>query len=200
MLNSNKKIFQVANVPNILTLLRILLIPAFIIVYYLPWHLGNLVASIIFILAALTDWLDGYLARNLNQISSLGAFLDPVADKLIIAVALVLIVGQFGTIYITIPAAIIIMREIIISALREWMAELGKRASVAVGFIGKIKTFAQMFALILLLIYEPGMHGGLLLKIFGMLFLYVAVCLTIWSMFMYLKIAWPDLTIGKEKS
>ncbi len=185
------------NIPNILTSIRILLIPAFVLVFCLPIHSSHLIATLIFVLAAITDWLDGYLARNLNQITKLGAFLDPVADKLMIASALVLITGEFGSVYITIPAAVIIGREIVISALREWMAELGKRASVAVGFIGKIKTAVQMICLILLLLYTP--HGMIILKIFGVLLLYVSAGLTLWSMIMYLKIAWPDLTSSQQK-
>jgi CDP-diacylglycerol--glycerol-3-phosphate 3-phosphatidyltransferase len=185
------------NIPNILTLIRIFLIPAFVIVFYLPWHLSHQVATGIFVLAAITDWLDGFLARNLNQITKLGAFLDPVADKIMVATALVLIVGEYDVMYFTLPAAIIIGREIVISALREWMAELGKRASVAVGFVGKIKTGVQMAALILLLLFAP--HDNSWLKFAGIALLYIAAILTLWSMVMYLKIAWPDLTSPEQK-
>lgn len=184
------------NIPNILTFIRISLIPAVVLLFYLG-SLGHVLAAIVFALAALTDWLDGYLARNLNQTTRFGEFLDPVADKLMVAIALILVVAELGTIYIAIPAAVIVGREIVISALREWMAEIGKRVSVAVGFIGKIKTAAQMLALVLLLLYRPGYGKGFLLG--GMCLLYFAVALTLWSMYIYLKIAWPDLTLTREK-
>jgi CDP-diacylglycerol--glycerol-3-phosphate 3-phosphatidyltransferase len=180
------------NIPNLLTLLRIFLIPVFVLIFYLPFHGNHVVSAIIFALAAFTDWLDGYLARSLGQISKLGAFLDPVADKLIIAIALVLLVSEQSLPYLAIPAAVIVGREIVVSALREWMAEIGKRASVAVSFIGKVKTFAQMLAIILLLLYIPGYNGWL--GELGYLLLYVAALLTLWSMVLYLKAAWRDLT------
>jgi CDP-diacylglycerol--glycerol-3-phosphate 3-phosphatidyltransferase len=191
------------NLPIIVTFIRILLIPAIIVMFYLPWSYAHLGAAVIFILASFTDWLDGYLARVFNQTTKFGAFLDPVADKLIVAVALVIIVGEFGTVYIAIPAAIIVGRELIVSALREWMAELGKRTSVAVGRIGKIKTTVQMISLILLLLYYP--HYAVWMetiaewvKIAGIVLLYAAAVLTLWSMFMYLKAAWPDLTLASK--
>ena len=177
------------NIPNILTVIRVLLIPIFVAIFYLPWEGAHLTAAIIFTLAALTDWFDGYLARRLNQLSAFGRFLDPVADKLMVAVALVLIVGQYqGQFEITleIPAAIIIGREIVISALREWMAELGQSKSVAVSFLGKIKTTFQMLALILLLAEPLHALNGLLINI-GILLLWIAAVLTLWSMVMYLK-------------
>lgn len=185
------------NIPLILTYLRIILIPAIVIVFYLPVGFAHLAAAIIFILAAITDWLDGYLARSLNQTTKLGAFLDPVADKLVIATALVIIVGEFCAAYLVIPAAIIIGREIIVSALREWMAEIGKRTSVAVSRIGKIKTILQMLSIILLLLYQP--HHIILIKISGIILLYIAAILTLWSMIMYLKAAWPDLTSSLKR-
>ncbi len=120
------------NIPNLLTVLRVLLIPFFILLFYLPFHWSYLAASAVFTVAALTDWLDGYLARRLQQSTPFGAFLDPVADKLMVAVALVLLVGEHANLWLTLPAAIIIGREIVVSALREWMAELGARAQVAV--------------------------------------------------------------------
>ena len=178
-------------IPNILTLLRIVLIPVFIIIYYLPFHWSHPVAALLFALAAATDWLDGYLARKLGQTSALGTFLDPVADKLLVSVALVLIAADPHVEYVAIPAAIIVGREIIISALREWMAELGKRTSVAVSLIGKFKASMQMISLILLLAYQPGSYVVLLFV--GIAMLYVAAALTIWSMVMYLRAAWPDL-------
>lgn len=183
-------------IPNILTIFRIILIPILVVVYYLPVPWAHLVAAVLFTICALTDWLDGFLARNLNQGTRFGSFLDPVADKLAVAIALVLVVGEIGEVYITIPAAIIVGREIVISGLREWMAEIGKRTSVAVTWVAKIKTVLQMLALILLLLYKP---GGVVIEWIGLVFLYVAVLLTIWSMVMYLKAAWPDLTLSTDK-
>lgn len=185
------------NLPTTLTLLRICLIPAFILFFYLPVHWGHPVAAIIFMCAALTDWLDGYLARSLKQTTKFGAFLDPVADKLMVALALVLVVGEFGMIYVTLPAAVIIGREIVVSALREWMSEIGKRTSVTVGKIAKVKTALQMASLLSLLIYTPG--GEKNWQITGITLLYVAAVLTLWSMTLYLKAAWLDLTISKDK-
>ncbi len=178
------------NIPNLLTLLRILLIPVIAALYYLPFHWVPATTAIIFTIAAITDWLDGYLARSLNQTSSFGRFLDPVADKLIIAVVLVLLVSDHHLPYLSLPAAVIIGREIVISALREWMAELGKRASVAVSMLGKSKTFIQMLALIVLLAARDVGGNWLLL---GYVLLYVAALLTLWSMLIYLRAAWPEL-------
>ena len=140
------------NLPNAITGIRIVLIPIFVLMFYLPvsWH--HMGCALIFALACLTDWLDGYLARTLGQVSALGTFLDPVADKLVVAVALVFLISENGMHHLAIPAAVIVGREIIISALREWMAEIGKRTSIAVSFLGKFKTFIQMVALILLLL------------------------------------------------
>jgi CDP-diacylglycerol--glycerol-3-phosphate 3-phosphatidyltransferase len=175
---------------NLLTLLRIVLIPVFILVYYLPYSWAPWLASGIFGLAAITDWFDGYLARRLNQSTPFGAFLDPVADKLMVAAALVVLVEAFASPLVTVPAIIIIGREIVISALREWMAELGKRASVAVSNIGKIKTTLQMIS-ILILIAAP---LGSMLSWAGILALYGASILTLWSMLIYLRAAWPHLS------
>ncbi len=177
------------NIPNILTSLRIALIPCVVLVYYLPYDWSGQVAAIIFTVAALTDWLDGYLARKLEQSTALGAFLDPVADKLMVAVALVMLVETYGEIYVTLPAIVIVGREIVISALREWMAELGKRASVAVSMVGKIKTTLQMMAIVGLLAGVP--HSSLAYA--GIATLYGAAVLTLWSMLVYLKAAWPEL-------
>jgi CDP-diacylglycerol--glycerol-3-phosphate 3-phosphatidyltransferase/cardiolipin synthase len=174
------------NTPNILTLLRIALIPILIISFYVPWDGKNIATTGIFAVAALTDWFDGHLARRWNQTTALGAFLDPVADKLIVAVALVLLVEQNPTPWMAIPAAVIIGREITISALREWMAELGERAAVGVSMIGKIKTTAQMCALLMLL------YGEAFLEL-GFICLYIAAILTLWSMILYLKAAMPIL-------
>jgi CDP-diacylglycerol---glycerol-3-phosphate 3-phosphatidyltransferase len=178
--------------PNILTLLRITLIPVMILAYYL----NQWAAAIIFMIAALTDWLDGYLARTLKQTSAFGAFLDPVADKLLVALALVLVVSGSGLPFIALPVIVIIGREIAISALREWMSELGKRASVAVSQIAKLKTVMQMVAVPLLLAYHPGQRVWM--GILGYILLFVAAGLTLWSMTQYLKAAWPDLTFQQK--
>jgi len=185
------------NIPILLTFLRLSAIPVFGIVYYLPFRWAHPAAAIIFLVAAITDWLDGYLARNLSQMTDFGAFLDPVADKLIVAVALMFVVGEHYVPYLAIPAAIIVGREIAISALREWMAEIGKRTSVAVSFVSKVKTTMQMVALILLLWYSPGRHYSILW--FGIVLLCLAALLTLWTMIVYLKVAWPDLTLPREK-
>ena len=177
------------NIPNILTLSRIVMIPVFVFIFYMPVQWSYLVSSAIFTLAAVTDWLDGYLARKLNQSTPFGAFLDPVADKLMVAVALAVLIEEHAALILTLPATIIIGREIVISALREWMAEIGSRASVAVSYIGKIKTVAQMAAIIGLLAFPPGVvQADIAIGL-----LYVAAGLTLWSMGLYLKAAWPDL-------
>ncbi|WP_423062400.1 CDP-diacylglycerol--glycerol-3-phosphate 3-phosphatidyltransferase [Candidiatus Paracoxiella cheracis] len=185
------------NIPMVLTFLRLSAIPVFGVIYYLPFRWAHPAAAIVFLIAAITDWLDGYLARNLSQMTDFGAFLDPVADKLMVAVALLLVVGQQYVPYLAVPAAIIVCREIAISALREWMAEIGKRASVAVSFVSKVKTTIQMIALILLLWYSPGRH--LIILWLGVVLLCLAALLTLWTMIVYLKIAWPDLTLPREK-
>ncbi len=177
------------NIPNTLTLLRILLIPVLVVVFYLPFENHLLVAAAIFAVAAITDWLDGYLARRLQQTSPFGAFLDPVADKLMVAIALVLLVERHDTLLFTLAACVIIGREIVISALREWMAELGERTSVAVSYIGKVKTAFQMVAITGLLAIDPATNEGWLLAL-CYLVLYIAAILTLWSMFIYLKAAW----------
>lgn len=179
------------NLPNILTLLRIGVIPIFVIVFYLPYPWSNDVVALLFALAAATDWLDGFLARRLNQLSAFGAFLDPVADKLMVCVALVLLVDHHHSPWYTIPAIIIIGREIAISALREWMAEIGAGMKVSVKMIGKVKTSAQMGALFLLLYREP--IAGFPTQATGEILLYLAAVLTLWSMFVYLRAAWPSL-------
>lgn len=176
---------------NQITLFRIALIPLFVVIFYLPYQWSYLVSAMVFGLAAATDWLDGYVARKYDQSTALGAFLDPVADKLMVSVALVLIVGKHDSAWIAVPAVVIVSREIVISALREWMAELGKRASVAVSYIGKVKTTAQMASIIMLLAFNPDTYP--LLNSLGYLTLYVAAILTIWSMVLYLKAAWPEL-------
>ena len=179
------------NIPTLLTLFRIVAIPVIVICYYLPIPLAHPLASCVFIVAALTDWFDGYLARVLQQTTSLGAFLDPVADKLLVAISLTIILPERITVLLPFAAAVIIGREIVISALREWMAELGKRASVAVAYIAKIKTVMQMFALGFLLWYHPGTFWWV--SYVGSWLLYIAAILTLWTMLNYLKIAWKAI-------
>ena len=187
------------NAPNILTVLRIVLIPVFILAYYLPFPWAPALTVILFAAAAITDWLDGYLARRLNQFSRFGAFLDPVADKLIVAAALVLLTADERILsqvldhrLFTVVVVIILGREITVSALREWMAELGERARVAVSFLGKLKTSGQMIAIPFLLYREP--LFGLPVMRLGEILLYLAAALTLWSMLIYLRAAWPSLS------
>jgi len=180
------------NIPNALTFLRILLIPAVVGVFYWPFPHHLLAAALLFGLAALTDWFDGYLARRLGQMTRFGAFLDPVADKLMVAVALVLLVEMHDTAWLTLAACVIIGREIVVSALREWMAELGQRTSVAVSVVGKVKTTFQMISIGVLLAMHPVSTPGLLLAAAYAL-LYVAAVLTLWSMAIYLHAAWKVL-------
>jgi CDP-diacylglycerol--glycerol-3-phosphate 3-phosphatidyltransferase len=177
------------NIPNTLTILRILLIPVLVVVFYMPFENHLLVAAGIFAAAAVTDWFDGYLARRLGQMTAFGAFLDPVADKLMVAIALVLLVERHDTLLFTLAACVIIGREIVISALREWMAELGKRTSVAVSYIGKVKTAFQMVAITGLLAINPATDESWLLAL-CYLVLYAAAVLTLWSMVVYLRAAW----------
>jgi CDP-diacylglycerol--glycerol-3-phosphate 3-phosphatidyltransferase len=188
-MSQNKKMYT--SIPNILTLIRISLIPIFVLLFYLPFSWAPMATAIVFAIAAITDLLDGYLARKLKQVSPLGEFLDPVADKLIVAVALVLLVQAHGSALLAIPAAIIVCREIVISALREWMAEVGKRRTVAVSAIGKLKTTGQMVAIILLLSQDPNKIS--LITILGYILIYAAATLTLWSMVGYLRAAWTDL-------
>jgi len=182
---------MIYSIPNLLTLMRIALIPVFVGIFYLPWEHVNLACAVVFGLAGITDWLDGYLARRLNQTSPLGAFLDPVADKLMVAAALILLVEADPSPALAIPVVIIIGREIAISALREWMAELGERTTVAVSAIGKIKTATQMVA-ITMLIYREDI-AGIPIYTVGYVLLYMAAILTFWSMVVYLRAAWPSL-------
>lgn len=183
------------NIPIFLTWMRILLIPVFTALFYLPYNwispqTINWSAAFIFTAAAVTDWFDGFLARRWKQTSDFGAFLDPVADKLMVAVALILLVKLDRT--LALFAMIIIGREITISALREWMAQMGKRGSVAVATIGKFKTTAQMAAILCLLIGLDNFYG-LNLLIIGNILMFIASVLTIWSMFYYLKMAWQEI-------
>jgi len=157
------------------------------VVFYIPWAYSNIASTGIFIAAGVTDWLDGYLARKMQQETPFGAFLDPVADKLMVAFVLVLIVQQQPTPYLAVPAAIIIGREITIASLREWMAEIGQRSKVKVSVLGKWKTTAQMVAIGMLLYRED--LFGLPINYIGILLLYIAAVLTLWSMIKYLNAA-----------
>lgn len=176
------------NIPTLLTLFRVILIPFFVVAFYLPFIWAPFACALIFFLAAITDWFDGFLARLWNQSTRFGAFLDPVADKVMVATALVLVAEHYHSWWVTLPAATMIAREIIISALREWMAEIGKRSSVAVSWVGKVKTTAQMMALIGML-WRP----NLWVEYAGIALLFVATILTFWSMFQYLNAARGDL-------
>ena len=183
--------------PMILTLLRIALIPVLVLFFYLPYAWAPLATAAVFILAAITDWLDGHMARRMDLMSDFGAFLDPVADKLMVATALVLMVHlpppiYFPPIVLTLSAAVIIGREIAISALREWMSEMGERGTVKVGVLGKFKTILQMTAISLLL-YRHELFG-LPVVLIGELLLYIAAALTLWSMWEYLRAAWPVMS------
>ena len=186
------------NLPNYLTSFRIVLIPVFIIAFYLPFNWSYLASAAIFFVAGGTDFLDGYLARKLNQSTPFGAFLDPVADKLMVVICMVLLAERFAVWYFTLPALVIVGREIIISSLREWMAELGKRASVAVSFIGKIKTMAQMGAILLFLLVNADEGGRI--QVLAYIALYISAILTFWSMVLYLKAAWPELNPNRSKN
>lgn len=186
---------MVLTLPNTLTGFRILAIPLVVIAFYLPWELGRPLAAALFALAGITDWLDGYLARRLGQTSAFGAFLDPVADKLIVAVALIVLVQASPDVVLALVAAIIIGREITVSALREWMAELGARGKVAVSFFGKWKTTMQIIGITLMLYEAPGVEQPV--YEIGFVMLLLAAGITLWSMFDYLKAAWPLLSGGK---
>jgi CDP-diacylglycerol--glycerol-3-phosphate 3-phosphatidyltransferase len=182
---------QPYTIPNLLTALRIAMIPAVVVLFFLPYPWADMACGLTFAAAGITDTFDGYLARRLGQVSPLGEFLDPVADKLIVATALVLIVSQNPQWYVTLTAAVIIGREIAISALREWMSEIGSRHKVAVSGLGKFKTIAQIVGLSMMLfrqdfLFLPTYAIGLALTV-------LAAALTLWSMVAYLKLAWPDL-------
>jgi CDP-diacylglycerol--glycerol-3-phosphate 3-phosphatidyltransferase len=186
------------NLPTWLTLFRVALLPVMVVVFYLPFPGHNITAAIVFLLAAFTDWLDGYLARRMNLTSAFGAFLDPVADKLMVAVTLFLLVeshrGGWPGILMAVTAAVIVGREISVSALREWMAEIGMRATVKVAFIGKLKTVMQMVALVVLIVQHEKAAEALRLYHIGEALLVIAGVLTIWSGLYYLRAAWPILS------
>jgi CDP-diacylglycerol--glycerol-3-phosphate 3-phosphatidyltransferase len=188
-------------IPNIITMFRVFLIPVFVVVYFLDWPWAKQAGAFIFWFAAITDWFDGYLARRLKQSTSFGAFLDPVADKLIVAAALLMITHSYGSIWITVPAVLLLMREIYISALREWMGQEGLRDEVKVSFIGKAKTTAQMLALIgLLSELEYFMGWPIYWVTLGYILLYISTLLSLWSMILYTKAAWPYLIRQKSET
>lgn len=182
-------------IPTILTLFRIALIPVIVVTFYLPFHGANIVAATVFALGAITDWLDGWIARKYNLTSAFGAFLDPVADKLTVTITLFLLVQADPSILMAVVCSIIVGREITISALREWMAEIGERKHVRVATLGKIKTIVQMVAIVILLARLPSV--GLPMYQFGQALLIAAAVLTIWSGATYVRAAWPILR-GRE--
>lgn len=182
------------NLATILTLARIAAIPVVVICFYWPAPFARPLAGVVFGLAAITDFIDGYLARNYGQASRFGAFLDPVADKLIVAIALVLLVQSNPKFFVDVIAIIIIGREITVSALREWMATVGARDTVAVSWAGKVKTTLQMFG-IAFMVYEQPLFGVDIYHM-GFMLLVVAAGMTLWSMFVYLRAAWPSMQEG----
>ena len=184
---------MLTNIPNRLTFFRMGLIPVFVVVFYLPFKWMNVAAAALYGLAALTDWLDGYLARRLGQTSSFGAFLDPVADKLMVTVALVLLVERDPSPWLAVPSCIIVGREVAVSALREWMAALGERSKVRVIALGKLKTSAQMLAVVLMLLGAAPQHS--LTYNIGFALLYASALLTLWSMVLYLRAARSVLAV-----
>lgn len=185
-------------VPTILTLLRIALVPVLVLFFYLPFDWSNMACVLIYVLAAVTDIADGYIARRTGQTSSFGAFLDPVADKIMVSTALVLLVQRQETYQavFAIAAAIIIGREITISALREWMSEVGERALVNVSSVGKLKTGFQMTAIGFLLYHDD--MGWIPIALIGEILLYTAAALTLWSMWTYLQSAWPVISDSRH--
>ena len=184
--------------PTLLTLLRIALVPVLVLLFYLPFHWSNQACALVFVLAAATDWADGYLARRMGQMSRFGAFLDPVADKIMVTTALVLLVQRqpVHEAVFAIAAAVIIGREITISALREWMSEVGERARLNVSWVGKTKTGFQMTAIAFLLYHDN--IGWVAISMVGEMLLYAAAALTLWSMWTYMKSAWPVISDSRH--
>lgn len=180
---------------NMVTMSRVLLVPVIVLVYYSGFAWSQLAAALLFTMASITDWLDGYLARKLSQASEFGAFLDPVADKLLVVMALVLLTANYPGPWFVVPVAIIIGREVFVSALREWMASRNQRDAVAVGFIGKVKTTVQMISIIVLLAYTPILPLWLLH--IGYILIYLSAALSLWSMVIYLQQAMPILKAEK---
>lgn len=183
------------SLPNLLTIFRVILIPVVVVVYYVGDVWGHLWATFLFSIASVTDLVDGYLARNLQQETRFGAFLDPIADKLLVTTALGMVIGEVGNIVITIPAIIIILRELTISGLREWVAKIGSEVSMKVSFIAKAKTMIQMFAVGALLLYNKNwpLEFNVLFVGYGVCLLYIAALMTVFSMLHYLYLAWPSL-------
>lgn len=188
------------NLPTWLTLFRVALLPVMVLAFYLPFAGHNITAAVVFVLAAVTDWLDGWLARRMRATSAFGAFLDPVADKLMVAVTLFMLVeahyGGWSGVLMAITGAVIVGREISVSALREWMAQIGMRATVKVAMIGKLKTVMQMVALVVLIMQHDKSAEALRLYHIGESLLVIAGILTIWSGLHYLRAAWPYLRDG----
>ena len=184
--------------PTVLTLGRLVLVPILVLLFYLPFEWAGPAAAVVFALGGFTDWLDGYLARRLNQTSSFGAFLDPVADKVMVAIVLVMLVQANPHLWMALPAMVIIGREIVISALREWMAEIGQRAQVAVSSLGKIKTVSQIAALLLMLFHDP--IGTVPTFLVGVVLLYMAALLTLYSMVVYLRAGWSAANRVEEEA
>lgn len=182
-------------IPNMLTLFRIGLIPILVLLFFLPYEWTMFASAVVFAIGAVTDIVDGQIARMTDQTSDLGAFLDPVADKLMVVVALTILVQIHSSIWLTIPAIVIICREILVSALREWMAIYGTKGKVSVIFIGKVKTTLQMLAIIGLLANPPGIYDWALITAYVLL--YASFLLTLWSLYQYLQLAWPDLMRSK---
>lgn len=182
-----------AIIPNILSVLRIALIPLFVLFYIATRDL-HWVAGMLFALACLTDWLDGYLARRLEVTSKFGAFIDPVADKLVVVSALVLLVGCYGSLWLTLPGIVIIGRELLIASLREWMAEVQARSRVSVTTIAKVKTSVQMIAIVILLANPAQLNRPW--TIIGLVLIYIATALTLWSMVIHLRASWDSLRAG----
>ncbi len=183
------------NFPTSLTVFRILLIPLLVIVFYLPFDWKYYASVAIFSVAAITDWFDGFLARRYSQTTRFGTFLDPVADKLLVIAALTLLIAENAAPWFTIPALIIIIREVLVCALREWMAEVGKRQTIAVSMIGKVKLFCQVSAIIVLLFARP--EEQVLLFTTGVVLLYIAAFFTIWSVIHYFYAAWDTMPMNK---
>jgi len=181
------EIMNIWILPNFLTFLRIFIIPFFLLFCYLPFYFLHDIAIVLFLFSALTDWFDGYTARKMDKISSFGAFLDPVADKLIVTVAFMIIISKYHEVWIVIPIIINIIREILISALREWMAKIGNSHIVNVTYLGKIKTTIQMIAIIILL-KQISINR---LTIFGIILIYLSTFITLWSLIIYMKSAYP---------
>ncbi|MEZ5491896.1 MAG: CDP-diacylglycerol--glycerol-3-phosphate 3-phosphatidyltransferase [Gammaproteobacteria bacterium] len=186
------------NLANTVTLIRVALVPVVVVLYLAQFPGHYLWAAGVFTAASISDWLDGYLARKLNQTSAFGAFLDPVADKLLVVLTLVLLVANYATAWFILPVSIIVGREILVSALREWMASRGQRDAVAVAFAGKVKTTVQMIAIIILLASDPA--GPVLYWQAGYVLIYLAAALSLYSMAIYFRGAWPHLGSESDKN